>query len=114
MMMNKNILNIFKIDELWVEHSLDIDSDTTYFKTLDNVDSNEYLMYVKYDCEIYIHGSDSPLGRFELSSTGLWNFKFYNEVECVVDKVISTGNKNLMKAAMKIFKKLVEMKIINL
>jgi len=114
-----NVINVIKINDQWINHIIDTDTDETIFQ---EVYHRKLLMTVKSNCNTII--DDKIIGVFNCNfNSELWSFEFQEALEDIRDKdkedsvkikEIFTQNKSLIKAETKVFKVLVEMDIIKL
>lgn len=94
--MSKAFLYSFTVNDVVYYHSIDTENDATYLK-----DWNGSLLYtVNSDADL----SDKiglRIGSFRTDTNGLWYFRFGSS-----NTTIQTGEKDLIKAELKVFKNL--------
>lgn len=90
--MSKSILNSFRVEGEAYQHRIDTCTDATDVIT----ESGEVLYTVDSGANMFDRAG--RIGKFRLDQNYLWYF------EGMSGLVIETGNKNLIKAEMKVFK----------
>lgn len=96
---NKSELDYVKVKGVTYVHYIDIGDDSTTFEVW-----NGNLLY-KVDSSANVYSAEVRIGCFRTDNNSLWYF------ESLDGKTISTGNKSLLKAEMKVFKELVSREI---
>ena len=103
--MNSTILNVMILNDVVIVHSLSLDDDSTQFNI---EDSDETILKVSSTGQVFNQAS-KQVGSFSLDNRDLWFFRFSDSEE-----IISTPNKDLIKAETRILKELIDRKIIKL
>jgi len=95
-----NSLSMFCINDVIYHHTIDFNDDSTQLVVYD---TDEVLYRV--DSNAYVYDRVGRIGQFHMDSYGYWYFKGLHGVHIVH---IATTNKDLLKAEVIVFTKLLE------